>query len=131
MMLLDTHTWLWWLHSPEKISAPAHDALTTGELQNSLIVSAISVWEIALKNSNGKLSLPFPIDTWFARAIEQPGITILPLEPLDALASTQLPGSFHKDPADRILIAIARRYDAELITCDQKILDYPYVKTLW
>jgi PIN domain nuclease of toxin-antitoxin system len=49
----------------------------------------------------------------------------------DALASTQLPGNFHKDPADRILIAIARRYDAELITCDQKILDYPHVKTLW
>ena len=61
----------------------------------------------------------------------QPGAVIEPLNPLDAIASTQLPGDFHKDPADRILIAIARRYSIPLITCDQKILSYPHVETVW
>jgi PIN domain nuclease of toxin-antitoxin system len=56
---------------------------------------------------------------------------IEPLNPLDAIASTQLPGDFHKDPADRILVAIARRYGIPLVTCDEKILDYPHVQTIW
>jgi PIN domain nuclease of toxin-antitoxin system len=53
------------------------------------------------------------------------------LDPLDAIVSTQLPGNFHKDPADRIIVAIAYRRNIELMTCDQKILNYPHVKTLW
>ena len=59
-----------------------------------------------------------------------PGIVIESLAPLDAISSTQLPGEFHKDPADRILVAIARRYDISLATVGSKILSYPHVKTL-
>ncbi|WP_347239949.1 PIN domain-containing protein [Oscillatoria sp. FACHB-1406] len=55
---------------------------------------------------------------------------IEPLHPLDAIESTQLPGEFHKDPADRILVALARRYDILLVTCDRKIIDYPHLKTI-
>ncbi|MEA5574508.1 hypothetical protein [Calothrix sp. UHCC 0171] len=54
-----------------------------------------------------------------------------PLDPLDAIASTQLPGNFHKDPADRIIVAIAYRRNIELMTCDQKILNYPHIKTIY
>lgn len=131
MILLDTHIWLWWLHTPEQLSDRARTLLTIGENQNALIVSAISVWEIAVKYSAGKLPLPLAINEWFAIAQTRPGITIEPLDPLDAIASTQLPGDFHKDPADRMLVAVAYRCDIELITCDQKILNYPHVKTLW
>lgn len=131
MILLDTHIWLWWLHTPEQISERGRTLLTIGENQNALIVSAISVWEIAVKHSNGKLPLPLPVNEWFALAKTRPGITIEPLDPLDAIASTQLPGDFHKDPADRIIVAIAYRRNIELMTCDQKILNYPHVKTLW
>ncbi len=131
MILLDTHIWLWWLHSPEKLSERGRTLLTIGENQNSLIVCAISVWEIAVKHSNGKLPLPLPINEWFALATTRPGITIEPLDPLDAIASTQLAGDFHKDPADRIIVAIAYRRNIELMTCDQKILNYPHVKILW
>lgn len=131
MILLDTHIWLWWLHTPEQLSDRARTRLTIGENQNALIVSAISVWEIAVKYSAGKLPLPLAINEWFAIAQTRPGITIKPLDPLDAIASTQLPGDFHKDPADRLIVAIAHRRDIELITCDQKILNYPHVKTLW
>jgi len=131
MILLDTHVWLWWLHSPEQLSERSRTLLTIGENQNTLIVSAISVWEIALKHSAGKLPLPLPVNEWFAIAKTRPGITIEPLDPLDAIASTQLPGDFHKDPADRIIVALAYRRNIELITCDQKILNYPHVKTVW
>jgi PIN domain nuclease of toxin-antitoxin system len=131
MILLDTHIWLWWLHSPDQLSERGRKLLTIGENQNTLIVSAISVWEIAVKHSNGKLPLPLPINEWFTLAKSRPGITIEPLDPLDAIASSQLPGDFHKDPADRIIVAIAYRRNIELMTCDQKILNYPHVKTLW
>jgi PIN domain nuclease of toxin-antitoxin system len=134
MILLDTHIWLWWLHTPEQLSERGRALLTIGENQNTLIVSAISVWEIAVKHSNGKLPLPLSVNEWFALAKTRPGITIEPLDPLDAIdaiASTKLPGDFHKDPADRIIVAIAYRRNIELMTCDQKILNYPHVKTLW
>ncbi|MBD2498157.1 type II toxin-antitoxin system VapC family toxin [Nostoc sp. FACHB-280] len=130
MILLDTHIWLWWLHSPDQLSERGRNLLTIGENQNALIVSAISVWEIAVKYSNGKLPLPLPVNEWFALAKSRPGITIEPLDPLDAITSTQLPGDFHKDPADRIIVAIAYRRNIELMTCDQKILNYPHIKTI-
>ncbi|NEQ79434.1 MAG: type II toxin-antitoxin system VapC family toxin [Moorea sp. SIO2I5] len=92
MILLDTHVWLWWLHTPEQLSERSRTLLTIGENQNTLMVSAISVWEIALKHSAGKLPLPLSVNEWFALAKTRPVITIEPLDPLDAIASTQLPG---------------------------------------
>jgi PIN domain nuclease of toxin-antitoxin system len=131
MILLDTHTWLWLLHDPSCLSDAANLAIEAEAEQNGLLVSAISVWEVAVKASIGKLTLPLPIADWYAQARTQSGTVIEPLNPLDAIASTQLPGDFHKDPADRILIAIARRYSVPFITCDQKILSYPHVETVW
>jgi PIN domain nuclease of toxin-antitoxin system len=131
MILLDTHIWLWLLHEPSQLSSQARALIDVEEPQNGILVSAISVWEIAVKNSLGKLSLPLPIDEWYELAQTQSGIVIEPLNPLDAIASTQLPGSFHKDPADRILVAVARRYKIPLVTCDAKILNYPHVHAVW
>jgi PIN domain nuclease of toxin-antitoxin system len=131
MILLDTHAWLWLLHDPSLLSPAAQAIITQEEAHNGILVSSISVWEIAVKHSINKLQLPIPIDNWFELAQQQSGIILEPLSPLDAIHSTTLPGNFHKDPADRILIAIARRYDIVLVTHDQKILDYPHVKTLW
>jgi PIN domain nuclease of toxin-antitoxin system len=131
MILLDTHVWLWLLHNPSQLSNSAQAVIDSEELQNGLLVSAISVWEIAVRFSIGKLTLPLPIDEWYALAQVHSGIVIEPLNPLDAIASTQLPGTFHKDPADRILVAIAQRHEIPLVTCDASILNYPHVKTIW
>lgn len=127
MILLDTHIWLWWLHNPDRLSSAV---IARIEVEDILLVSAISVWEISLKSSAGKLILPLPISEWFAQAKTYPKVEIESLDPLDAIASTQLPGDFHKDPADRILVAIARRYNIALVTCDEKILSYPHVLTV-
>ncbi|QUS61112.1 type II toxin-antitoxin system VapC family toxin [Synechocystis sp. PCC 7339] len=131
MILLDTHTWLWLLHDPNQLSTPAQGIITESENNNGILISSISVWEIATKQSLNKLQLPLPIHEWFELAQQQPGTVIEPLSPSDAIDSVNLPGNFHKDPADRILVAIARRYEIPLITCDQKILSYSHVKTIW
>jgi PIN domain nuclease of toxin-antitoxin system len=131
MIIIDTHVWLWLLHDPSQLSNSARSQIEIEESQNGILVSAISVWEIAVKSSLGKLALPLPLDNWYALAKSHSGIVIETLKPEDAIASTQLPGDFHKDPADRIIVAMARRYDVPLITCDNNILRYPHVKTIW
>ncbi len=131
MIIIDTHVWLWLLHDPNQLSNAARGQIEIEEAQNGILVSAISVWEIAVKSSLGKLALPLPIEDWYALAKSHSGIVIEALNPEDAIASTQLPGDFHKDPADRIIVAMARRYNVPLITCDNNILRYPHVKTIW
>lgn len=131
MVVLDTHVWLWWLHSPEKLSSAALERITEEVNAGLLIISAISVWEIAVKVQSGKLAIPADLYRWYELALNYPATVIEPLSPLDAIASTMLPGDFHKDPADRIIIALARRHDSDLITCDRAILAYKHVKTIW
>ncbi len=131
MILLDTHTWLWMLQEPSRLSPEASRLIAIEEPQNGLLISAISVWEIAVKNGTGKLRLPLPIESWYAQARTHSGTVIEPLNPVDAIASSLLLEPFHKDPADRILVAIARRYDIPLVSCDEKILAYPHVRAVW
>lgn len=127
VIILDTHVWLWWLHEPGQLSVSVQNLLAQEDLQ----VSAISVWEVAVKVSLGKLILPLEINTWYERARSHPGLTVVPVSASDAIASTQLPGIFHRDPADRIIVALARQHGVPLVTCDAKILNYPHVRTIW
>lgn len=131
MIVLDTHVWLWWLHDPSQLSPAADKLIQQEQSSGSLVVSAISVWEVAVKVQSGKLAIPMDISSWYERARNYPSTVIEPLLPLDAIASTQLPGEFHKDPADRIIIALARRLAVPLVTCDIKILEYQHVTTIW
>jgi PIN domain nuclease of toxin-antitoxin system len=97
---------------------------------DGLGISAISTWEVAKLVEYNRLTLPCPIREWFEQALAYPSIRLLNLTWQIALESTQLPGSFHKDPADQMIVATARIYDCPLLTVDEKILNYPYVKTL-
>lgn len=96
-----------------------------------LRVSAISVWEIAVKVAQGKMTLPLEINQWYEQVRVYPGLLIEPVIPEDLIASTQLPGTFHKDPADRIIVALARRLGVPLISRDAKILAYLHSQTVW
>lgn len=107
MIVLDTHVWLWLLHDYGQLSAQAQLVIEQERQQNGLRVSAISVWEIALKVSQDKLELPLSINQWYERVRVYPGLLIEPIIPEVVIASTQLPGTFHKDPADRIIVALA------------------------
>jgi PIN domain nuclease of toxin-antitoxin system len=76
MIVIDTHVWLWLLHDPSQLSNTAREQIEIKELQNGILVSAISVWEIAVKSSLGKLALPLPIEDWYALAKSHSGIVI-------------------------------------------------------
>jgi len=129
MIVCDTHVWVWWVHASDQLSDNQIRAVRTNET-DIIGVSAISVWEIAKLVEHRRLELPCPLDEWFAKALEYPGIRLLELTPEIAIESTQLPGLFHRDPADQIIVATARRHNCPLVTSDNRILRYPHTETI-
>ncbi len=129
MILLDTHIWIWWLHNTTRLSEKQKEVI--GGNETGIIgISAITCWEIAKLVEYGRLELPYPIAEWFNQAFSYPGIRLYNLTPEIAIESTQLPGEFHRDPGDQIIVATARVYDCPLLTSDKKMLTYPYVNTI-
>lgn len=131
MLLLDTGAWLAWTSAPAKLSQKAMRAITDEEKDRGVVVSAVSVWEVALKAAAGKLELDRDVRQWVTFASSYPGLTVLPIEPADTLESTALPGDFQGDPIDRVLVALARRLDCPIVTSDKAIRAYRHVHTIW
>jgi PIN domain nuclease of toxin-antitoxin system len=126
MIVLDTHIWIWWVHDDPSLPPP-YKAYIQAREADGLGISAISCWEVAKLVEYSRLSLPIPIGDWLDQALAYPGIRLLELTPLIAVNSTQLPGTFHRDPADQMIVATARVYNCPLVTLDRRILSYPYV----
>lgn len=127
MIVLDTHVWVWWIHSDPRLPGNFARYLQEQESQG-LGISAISCWEIAKLVEYGRLGLPSPVAEWLEQALAYPGIRLLDLSPHIAVESTQLPGTFHRDPADQIIVATARVYACPLVTLDARIRAYPGVR---
>ena len=127
MIVLDTHIWLWWVHDPSKLTSSQQETISAHETK-LIGVSAISLWEVAKLVERKRITLPLPILEWFEQALSYPGVQVLEITPEIAVASTQLRGDFHRDPADQIIVATARVNDCLLVTSDGKILDYPHVR---
>jgi PIN domain nuclease of toxin-antitoxin system len=125
-LILDTHVWLWLAFgTPEKLKPDARKAVEQASVSSPLLVSIISVWEVALLESKKRLRLPMSVNEWVERALDRPDIRLIGLEHArTVIDSCRLPGDFHPDPADRLLVATARRENAVLVTHDRKILDY-------
>ena len=123
-LLLDTHIFLWLMNGDEKLSQNAQQMIAHTCQKNQLVISAISIWEIAMLQSKGRISLSIPIQQWVDKAISLPMIKTIPIDTAICLESCHLPGSFHSDPADRMIVATARILNIPLMTCDQKIIDY-------
>ena len=129
MIVLDTHIWVWWVHEDEGLTQTQAEAIEANE--TSVIgVSAISCWEIAKLVEYRRLELPCSLSSWFEQALSYPGVHLLELSPEIAIGSTQLPGKFHRDPADQIIVATARIHGCPLVTSDGKLLKYSHVKTI-
>jgi len=129
MIVLDTHTWIWWVHDENRLTDLQKEVIKANEADR-IGVSAISCWEIAKLVEYGRLELPCPLKEWFDKGLNYPGIILLNLTPEISIESTQLPGTFHKDPADQIIVATARINNCPLVTSDGKILKYPHVKSV-
>lgn len=124
-LLLDTHVWVWYVENDARRFSRRLEPLVEAAVQRGeVIVSAISVWEIALLEAAGRLQLSMDVRVWVGRALSFPGVRLKGLSPAIAIESTRLPGALHRDPADRILIATARSLGAAVVTCDERMLAY-------
>jgi PIN domain nuclease of toxin-antitoxin system len=127
-LLLDTHIWIWAQETPEKFGRHTRGLLE--DLGNGVSVSAIAALEIARLVFLHRLQLTEPASVWIADSVRSLGAQMLDVTPQIAAEAYELPGSFHKDPADRVLVATARLHNLTLLTADNLILRYPHVKTL-
>lgn len=127
-LVLDTHTLLWHASESENLSDAARMAITSAD---ELAVSTISAWEIGMLISKGRLSLSYDVSAWINFAGRLPKIRWIDIGPELAVLSTRLPGTFHGDPADRLITATAISLGATLVTADDRIRNYRHVRTLW
>ncbi len=124
-LLLDTHVWVWMVEGmASELSAAAIAEVEQASRRGALVVSAISVWEVAMLEAKGRLRFSRPVTEWVQSALRAPGLRLLELTPSIAVESTRLPGAPPGDPADRILMASARMEGGRLATRDRGIIDY-------
>ena len=131
MIVLDTHTLVWWVTNDAELSEKAKKAIERERAGGEVVISAISAWEIAMLVDRGTLAFSMDIDSWLSTVREIPRVRFAPVDVDVAVKSVQLPGVFHKDPADRMIVATARKFAAPLVTKDLKMRAYAHVKTIW
>lgn len=129
-VLLDTHTLIWWLNDQTRLSPAQREVLGTIIPASPVLVSDISLWEVATLCSLGRIRLGIPLREWLNKAVAPPLVRRQGISPAIAAELAELPDSFHRDPADRILVATARVLGAALITQDRRIIDAALVDTL-
>ncbi len=131
MIVLDTHALVWWAAGDAQLSRPAHEAIEAEGQGGEILVSAISAWEVAMLAKAGRLALTMDAAAWLDTVAQVPAIRFVPVDVRISVQSVDLPGEFHKDPADRIIVATARHHSVPLVSADLKIRDYPHVQTIW
>jgi PIN domain nuclease of toxin-antitoxin system len=126
-VLLDTHTFLWWVTDDLRLSERAHEVI--GDAHNELFFSAASGWEIAIKARLGHLQLTSDLDDFVVKQLAANDITVLPIHLHHALHVYTLP-DHHRDPFDRILIAQSQLERLAILTADPQIVQYA-VSVIW
>ena len=114
-----------WIGNGDPLQEPAATVLWDADgMENRLLVSPMTAWEVALLVAKGRLALSLTVDAWFDRLCDLPGVELSKLPPAVLIASCALPGSPPADPVDRILAATARAFGYTLVTRDRELLDY-------
>jgi len=126
-LLLDTHTFLWWIDDAPELSEAARQAISNAD--NECFLSVASCWEMAIKSSLGKLSLSKPLDRFVLDQITENGFLLLNIELSHAAKVESLP-FHHRDPFDRLLISQAISDELTLVSADRRFLHYG-VKLIW
>ena len=126
-VLLDTHTFLWWIANNKQLSNTSRNII--GDGQNELFLSVASGWEMAIKARLGKLELPENLEQFIAEQLQQNAIAGLPIQMSHALHVYTLP-PLHRDPFDRLLIAQSQLENMPILTIDPQIGRYD-VEVIW
>ncbi len=126
-VLLDTHSFLWWIMDDARLSLQARSILRDG--RNTLVVSAATGWEIAIKAGLGKIMLPGDPPQFVLQQIRHNHLSPLAIELDHALHVFTLP-DIHRDPFDRILVAQSQVEQLPIVTADPQIRQYE-VDVIW
>jgi PIN domain nuclease of toxin-antitoxin system len=122
-VLLDTHVLLFWLGRDPRLTAEQANAIEGAAPDAPLLVSDISLWEIATLTALGRIRLRRPLRDWLESAVAPPLVRRISISPAVAAEVADLPSTFHRDPADRIIVATARTAGARVATSDRRIID--------
>ena len=126
-LLLDTHVWVWTQEEPERLGPRTKRLVLGAEHENG--VSPISTLEIAGLVAGGEIELTISLTEWIARSMADLAAHTIAVNHEVAMEAYALPGTFHRDPANRVLVATARQDGLTLVTADDRILAYPHVRT--
>ena len=128
--LLDTHAWVWWVQGDARLGRHMLKKLDELPADDRPAISDISLWEVATLASLGRIQFPGTLESWFAIAANPKTVRILPITPRIAAEVARLPDSFHRDPADRLIVATSRVHGLRVLTRDAAIAKSGLVK-LW
>jgi PIN domain nuclease of toxin-antitoxin system len=128
-VVLDTCALIWWSLDPDQLSPTAKSACEEMEVEKNGLVASISLWEIAIKIKNKKLDLGISVTSYLETLQKSDVITIISIDENLWLESVALEWS-HKDPADRVIVAVAEKYQGDLITADKIIMGF-YDSVIW
>lgn len=119
--LLDTHAWVWWIDRDRRLGRATIDALDALPPGARPLLCDISLWEVATLVERGRLSFTLPLDEWLDAAAHPRSVTVVPISAAIAAEIAVLPPSFHRDPADRVIVATCRVLGVRLVTRDRSI----------
>ncbi len=125
-LLLDTHVWIWSQEDPQRLGPQTRRLLLAAEHENH--ICTVSALELARLAAAGAISVSIALREWVERALQAIQARTVQISHDVALEAYALPGSLHKDPADRLLIAAARCHELTLLTADERILAYDGVR---
>jgi len=128
--LLDTHVLLWWLGGTGGLSRRQAAVLDAAGADTPVVVSDISLWEVTTLYSLGRVRFTIPLRDWLEKAVAPPLVRRQGISPAIAAQVAALPDTFHRDPADRILVATAMVLGATLLTRDERICRAGLVPTI-
>jgi PIN domain nuclease of toxin-antitoxin system len=119
--LLDTHAWIWWVDQDPRLGAKTIAILDALPREQRPFLCDISLWEVAMLIERGRLELDLPLVEWLDAAAHPRSVQIVPVTPRIAAAVASLPDSFHRDIADRLIVATSRTLKIPVLSHDRLI----------
>ena len=119
--LLDTHVWIWWMLGDPGLSRAEREALDAMPAETRPVISDISLWEFATLVDLGRINIEGSVNDWLRIAASPATVRVQSITPGIVAEMNRLPANFHRDPADRLIVATARFLELPLATKDRKI----------
>lgn len=130
-VMLDTHIVVWNALSPERLSEQAREVLALSDQPENMIISDISLWEISMMISKGRLHVDGGCQGFLNLLVQAYRLALIPVSPEIAALATQLPPDIREDPADRLIVATALAEKVPLVTADPNLRAARVVHTVW